>query len=192
MTVAPRIRKAILTLHITTSVGWLGAVLTYLALDLTTVASQSTQTLRGAYVAMGTIVTYAIVPLAVASVLIGIINALTTPWGLLRHYWVLTKLVLTLGATTVLLLEAPVVRTLANQAESDADPSHLPNTLLHSVGGTVVLTVVVILSVYKPRGVTRYGWRRQQEARPSPHGGEARGTYGRDATSSSTGTRRPV
>jgi hypothetical protein len=39
----------------------------------------------------------------------------------------------------------------------------LGSTLVHSVGGTVVLLVVLVLNVYKPRGMTRYGWRKQQE-----------------------------
>jgi hypothetical protein len=27
----------------------------------------------------------------------------------------------------------------------------------------VVLLVILVLNVYKPRGMTRYGWRKQQE-----------------------------
>jgi uncharacterized membrane protein len=165
MTAPPRIRKAILTLHITTSVSWVGAVLVYLTFDITTAASQDAATLRTAYAAMSVVVTYAIVPIAIASVLVGLINALITPWGMFRHYWVLTKLVLTIGATVVLLLEAPVVRSLADQAESGADPTQLPNTLLHSIGGLIILLAVMILSVYKPRGLTRHGWRAQRDER---------------------------
>jgi hypothetical protein len=41
----------------------------------------------------------------------------------------------------------------------------LPGTLPHSVGGLVVLGVVLVLNVYKPQGVTPYGWRKQQEER---------------------------
>jgi hypothetical protein len=29
----------------------------------------------------------------------------------------------------------------------------------------VVLLVIQVLNVYKPRGMTRYGWRKQQEQR---------------------------
>jgi len=36
------------------------------------------------------------------------------------------------------------------------------NMLPHSVGGTVVLLVVTTLNIAKPRGLTRYGWRRQK------------------------------
>lgn len=165
MLMPPRLRKTVLTAHVATSVGWLGAVLAYLALDVTAVTSQDVQTVRGAYAAMEVTVLYVIVPLALASVLIGIVNALGTPWGLLRHYWVLVKLLLTVFAATVLLIEAQTVSHLAEAAASSADPRELPGTLLHSVGGLVVLLIIVMLSVFKPRGVTRYGWRKQEEQR---------------------------
>jgi len=38
-------------------------------------------------------------------------------------------------------------------------------SLAPSIGGLPVLVVVTALSTYKPRGLTRYGWRRQQAER---------------------------
>jgi uncharacterized membrane protein len=161
----PALRKVVLTTHVVTSVGWLGAVLAYLALDVTAVVSSDVERVRAAYLAMELTATYAIVPLALVAVTIGVINALGTSWGLFRHYWVLVKLLLTLVATTVLLLETRIIRSLADAAASGADPRDLPGTLGHSVGGLIVLVLVTILSIYKPRGLTRYGWRKQQEER---------------------------
>ncbi|MDQ1012078.1 putative membrane protein [Streptomyces sp. V4I23] len=165
MAMPPRLRKAVLTAHVTTSVGWLGAVFAYLALDVTAVTGQDASAVRGAYAAMEVTVLYAIVPLALASVVIGIVNALGTPWGLLRHFWVLVKLLLTVFAATVLLIETRTVSHLAETAARTADPRELPGTLPHSVGGLVVLLLIVILSVFKPKGLTRYGWRKQEEQR---------------------------
>ena len=165
MMMPPRLRKVVLTAHITTSVGWLGAVAAYLALDITTVASQDATTVRGAYIAMDLIVRTAIVPLALASVVIGVINALGTTWGLVRHYWVLVKLVLTVVAALVLLQEVASVRYLADVAVSGADPRTLSSTLVHSGGGLLILLTTAVLSVFKPRGLTRYGWRKQQQQR---------------------------
>jgi hypothetical protein len=158
----PLLRKAVLTAHVVTSVGWLGAVVAYLALDVTAATSGDADLVRSAYGAMDLLVASVIVPLALASVVIGVVNALGTTWGLFRHYWVVVKLLLTLVATAVLLLQVPTVRSLAEAAGSAGDPRELPGTLAHSVGGLVVLVVVTILSTYKPRGQTRYGWRRQQ------------------------------
>ncbi|MFC5799785.1 hypothetical protein [Streptomyces formicae] len=161
----PRFRKIVLTTHVVTSVGWLGAVLAYLALDITAVTSQDVSTVRGAHAAMEVTVLYAIVPLALTSVLVGIVNALGTAWGLLRHYWVLVKLLLTVFAATVLLIETQTVSHLAEMSRSSADPRELPGTLFHSVGGLVVLLIIAVLSMFKPRGLTRYGWRKQNEQR---------------------------
>jgi uncharacterized membrane protein len=169
MTMTPGLRKFVLIVHLTASVGWLGAVAAYLALDVTVATSQDAQTLRAAYLAMELIASWAIVPLSLASLLTGLVISLGTKWGLFRHYWVLISLVLTIVATIVLLSET---QTISRMADIAADPTTssdalraLPNTLVHSVGGTLVLLVIQVLNVYKPRGLTPYGWRKQQEER---------------------------
>ena len=118
--------------------------------------------MRALYAAMDVMVAAAIVPLALASVVIGVVNALGTSWGLFRHWWVVVKLSLTLVATAVLLIEARTVGALAEAAGTAADPRDLPSTLAHSIGGLVVLVLATVLSIYKPRGLTRYGWRRSR------------------------------
>jgi hypothetical protein len=169
MTMTPGLRKFALTMHITFSVGWIGAVAAYIALDVTTVTSQDVQTVRAAYLAMALTARYVIVPLAIASLLTGLLMSLGTRWGLFRHYWVLISLLLTVMATAVLLVETRTINHLAgiaaNPATSGNDLRGLESTLVHSVGGMVVLLVVMWLNVYKPRGLTFYGWRKQQEER---------------------------
>lgn len=163
MIAPPSVRRLVLTAHITTSVGWIGAVLAYLSLDIIAAVSHDVSAVRAAYFGMSFIIVNVIVPLALASVLLGTVNALTSAWGLFRHYWVLVKLLLTLFATTILLLETQNVTYMAKIAGSGADPRELAGSLPHSVGGLIVLLVVVTLSVYKPKGITRYGWRVQRE-----------------------------
>ena len=165
MMLPPRVRRLVLTAHIATSVGWMGAVLAYVGLDVTASRSQDVDRARAAYVAMEVTATSVIIPLALVSVVIGVVNALGTPWGLFRHYWVLVKLLLTVVATAVLLSQSRTISALATAAQSGEDPRMLPGTLVHSIGGLLVLLVIMILSVYKPRGLTRYGWRRQQDQR---------------------------
>lgn len=167
MTMPPELRKVVLTAHVVSSVGWLGAVVAYIALDVVAVTSRDVQTVRAAYLAMELTVFSVIVPLALASVTIGVVNALGTHWGLFRHYWVLVKFLLTLVATSVLLLEAQTISSMATTAASGVDPRELPGSLPHSVGGLVVLLIITILSVYKPRGITRRGWRKQRDQRGS-------------------------
>ena len=169
MTMAPCLRKFALAAHITLAVGWIGAVAGYIALDVAVATSQDAQTWRAAYLAMELIVWYVIVPLALASLLTGLVMSLGTNWGLFRHYWVLISLLLTIGATVVLLVETQTISYFADIAAdpttSSDDLRKLESTLVHSVGGTVVLLVILVLNVYKPRGMTPYGWRKQQQRR---------------------------
>ncbi|MGH3391483.1 MAG: hypothetical protein ACRDOO_21655 [Actinomadura sp.] len=169
MTMTPRIRRLVLTMHLIASLGWLGAAIAYVALDVTATTGQDVQLVRAAFLAMEVTVRFVIVPLALASLLTGIVQSLGSPWGLFRHYWVLVSLLLTLFATIVLLVETQTITALAREAASRADPRGLPGTLFHSIGGLVVLLTTTILNVYKPRGLTRYGWRRQHEQRREQH-----------------------
>lgn len=170
----PALRKIALATHLSVSVGWIGAVTAYLALDVTVTTGQDPQSVRSAWISMGMIASWIIVPLAVASLLTGLVMALGTKWGLLRHWWVLISLVLTVVATVVLISETGVISGAAAIA---ADPSTsteqllaLPSTLPHSIGGLVVLLVIQVLNVHKPQGMTRYGWRKQQDERRALEG----------------------
>jgi len=169
MTMSPSLRKLVLTVHIALSVGWIGAASAYIALDVAAATGQNPQTVRAAYLAMEVIAWYVIVPLAFASLLTGLIMALGTTWGVFRHYWVLISLLLTIIATVVLLAETQTISYFADLAgdptTSSDDLRALGSTLAHSVGGTVVLFVILVLNVYKPRGLTPYGRRKQQAQR---------------------------
>lgn len=167
MTMTPSLRKFALTVHLTFSVGWIGAVFAYLGLGVVAVTSQDMQTVRATWVAMELTGWYVIVPLAFASLLTGLVMSLGTQWGLFRHYWVLFSLVLTIFATIILLLHMPTVSFLADvAAEADnANLRRLGGDLLHPGIGLLVLLVIQVLNVYKPRGLTPYGWRKQHEQR---------------------------
>ena len=175
MIMTPRLRKFTLAAHVAASVGWIGAVAGYIALDVAAATSHDAQTVRAAYLAMELIAWYVIVPLALTSLLSGLVMALGTKWGLFRHYWVLISLLLTVIATVVLVVETQTISYFADIAAdpttSSDDLRALGSTLVHSVGGTVVLLVILVLNVYKPRGMTRYGWRKQQKERRNKESG---------------------
>jgi hypothetical protein len=168
----PGVRKFALSAHLTFSIGWIGAVLAYLALGVGAVTSPEVQTVRAAWTAMELTGWYVIVPLAVASLLTGLVMALGTKWGLFRHYWVLISFVLTIFATVVLLLHMPTVSSMAEVAREaeGATLDRLGGDLFHPGIGLVVLLVIQVLNLYKPPGLTRYGWRKQQEQRAERHG----------------------
>ncbi len=166
----PRLRKLALTAHVASSVGWLGAVAAFLALAVAGLAGRDAQTARAAYLAMEPVARFVIVPLALASLVSGLVQSLGTPWGLFRHYWVLVKLLVTVVATVVLLLQLDPIGHLADAAAGTAlsgdDLREARASLVaHAGGGLLVLLVPLALSVYKPRGTTRYGRRKRQEER---------------------------
>jgi len=173
MIMTPGLRKFALCAHVTSSVGTLGAVAGFLALAIAGLVSEDTQMVRGAYLAMDLTAWFVIVPLVLASLFTGLIQSLGTPWGLVRHYWVLAKLLLTIVVTLVLLLQLELIGYLADAASktsfSSAELRGLRmSPVIHAAGGLLVLLIPVALSLYKPRGMTRYGWRRRHEGHTAP------------------------
>lgn len=174
MILRPRARKLTLSLHLAVSVGWIGTVVAYLALSVAAANSDEIQVIRAAWIGMDLIGWYVIVPLALVSLLTGVVIAMGTRWGLVRHYWVVFSLLLTIVATVVLILHMPGVSDLADVARGgprtgldELDP-HLNGQLkqgdfLHPGLGLVVLLVIQVLNVHKPPGLTRYGRRKQRE-----------------------------
>ena len=180
---SPGVRKLALTVHLTSSLGWIGAVIAYLALGLSARNSEDAQTILSAWIAMELTGWYVIVPLAIASFVTGLVMSLATPWGLFRHYWVVISLALTLLSVVVLLLHMPSVTAITDSLRAAgtggiaavvAPAEHSGRgggrgarggDLFHPSVGLVVLLIVTALNVYKPRGLTPYGWRKQQEER---------------------------
>jgi hypothetical protein len=114
---------------------------------------------------------FVLVPLSLASLLTGLVQSLGTTWGLFRHYWVLFKLLINLVASIVLLLYMQTLSYLAGIAaettlsSGDLGALRNPSPVLHAGGALLLLLVATTLAVYKPRGMTRYGQRKQHERR---------------------------
>ena len=168
----PGLRKFALTTHVTSSVGWLGSVAAFLALALAGIGSQDPQLVQAAYLAMHVITWFVIIPFCGAALLTGLVQSLGTTWGVFRHYWVVTKLILTALATIILLLHTqPIERVATMAAEtalSGADARQLRLQLVGDAAAALfVLLMTTALSVYKPWGLTPYGLRKQYELVPT-------------------------
>lgn len=178
MIMSPGLRKVALTAHVTSSIGWFGAVAAFLALAIAGMTSQDRELVRAAYLVMGLTTWFVIVPLALVSLFTGVISSLGTRWGLFRYYWVLMKLVITVLATLVLLIHTQPIDLLAGAAaktavlDADLHGAQLQMVVASSLA-LVVLLVLTVLSVYKPRGMTPYGQRKQDEQRQGVVAGEA-------------------
>lgn len=166
MLMPPRVRPFALTAHVTCSVGWIGAVLVFLALAIIGLTSQDAQTVRAIYIVMEPAAWAVLIPLAFASLITGIIQGLGTTWGLFRHYWVLFKLLIAGFATLILLIYMETFRVMASvasDATADLGIVRNPSPRLHAVLALVVLLVATVLAIYKPRGLTAWGRRKQRD-----------------------------
>jgi hypothetical protein len=169
VTMTAGIRKLVLTAHVTCSAGWLGAIVCYFAISVTAMTSRDPQTIRALYHVMKSVVWLVLLPFDIASLVTGILMGLGTAWGILRHYWVSIKLVLNLVTTAFLLIYTQEIGYFSGIASrmplSSADMHTLrgADSLAHSVLALVVLLIAMGLAVYKPRGLTQYGRRKQAE-----------------------------
>jgi hypothetical protein len=155
------VRKVALTLHVTSSVGWLGAVVAFLALAIAGLASPHGNTVRASYLAMELIGWSVIVPLAFAAAPTGILMSLGTEWGLFRHYWVFAKLLISAAATVLLVVHMQPVGHLARAVVAttalDGELAGLRLQLVADASAaTVALLIATALSVFKPRGLTPF------------------------------------
>jgi hypothetical protein len=172
-------RQFMLTAHVTSSVGFLGAVAAFLALAAAGAAGQDARVVSAFSLAMEQITSFVIFPMCLASLLTGLVQSSITPWGLFRHYWVVVKLLLTVLSTVVLWVHMTPIGHLARIAagteRSDADLTGLRFRLMIAAGAAVlVLLTATGLSIYKPRGMTPYGWRRQHDRHCSAEAGDER------------------
>lgn len=155
-------RKLTLTVHVAVSVSWLGAVATFLALAIVGAASRDAALVRGLSLALYTSAWLVILPLSIASLATGLVQGLTTPWGLFRHYWVIVKLAINVLSTAILLLYTESLDVLRDEVRApgfsaDSALGLRAQAVVHSAAALVLLLGAVVLSIYKPRGRTRYG-----------------------------------
>jgi hypothetical protein len=170
MTLKPGLRKFTLTAHITLSVGWLGAIVAYLAIAIAGLTSHDAEMARAAYLSMEVIGWFVIVPFSLATLMAGLVQSLGAQWGLFRYWWVSVKFLLTTGGAIVLLRHMQAVTRMSGLARdmtlSATDFRALRIQLvIHAGGGLLVLLAATALSVYKPWGMTPYGLRERHGRR---------------------------
>lgn len=158
---SPKLNRVMLTTRITVSVGWFGAVAVFIALAVTGIASANMQLARSSYIAMELSGWFVIVPFCIASLVIGIVQALGTKWGLLKHYWSVVKVILTLLATVALLLQIKPIGGLSLAASGNVDFTNaLPDLKLQIVANAgaafLLLLAIITISVFKPMGKTKW------------------------------------
>ena len=131
-----------LLLHVVSSAGWWGAVAAFLVLAMAGTGGDAQDACRSlALTGWG-----AIVPLAILSSLTGLVQSLSGAWGLVRHWWVVFKIAITLPCSVLLILHLWML--------GDCRAGTVAQMRFDAALSLIVLIVPLALSIYKPRGLT--------------------------------------
>jgi hypothetical protein len=155
----PAVRKAVMVLHVVAGIGWMGVDIALLVLLITARTTNDAALVVSGFNAIGMIVPIAVPPLSLGILLTGIILGLGTRWGLVRYWWVLVKLLLSLIMTVLVFASLlPAVSSIAVLSATTisadavrASLGMLPTMLLFPpVVSFLMLGVATILSIFKP------------------------------------------
>jgi hypothetical protein len=149
-------RAVVLTVHVVMSVGWLGLNGALVALEVTGLCTVNPAVRAGMATAMAVIACWVLVPVVFFSLLSGLVLALFTPWGLVRHWWVFAKCGISAVLTAAGLLF--LVPALPQIAAGGGEPAEMQTLIGRSVA-LVLLLAATGISVVKPWGKTSRGRR---------------------------------
>ncbi len=159
---APAARKWILVLHIFCGVGWMGLdIALFLLLLNARITNSVTEAIAG-YFAAALIAPAAVPILCLGILATGLLLGWGTAWGLLRHWWVFIKLLLSVLMTALvfvaLLTAIHSIPDIARLQTAEAVRERLGplgiQLLFPPMVSFLLLGVAVVLSVFKPRGLT--------------------------------------
>jgi hypothetical protein len=146
-----RARKSLLTLHLVSAVGMVGVSIALIVLGVAGLQGADPATI---YPAMHRIAAGALTPLVGAALVTGVAQALLTGYGLVRRWWVTTKLAITVGFAVVALLVA--VPGLGRAAEAATSPAHevaAAQQIVSTVTPSAAVLLILLaagLGVFKP------------------------------------------
>jgi uncharacterized membrane protein len=159
-------RKFVLLTHILSAVSWIGVDLVMGVLSFRGLSTDDPQTLATAYGGLALFCVPLLLTLGLLTLTTGVVLGLGTRFGLVRYWWVVTKLVITVGfCVLVLVALQPTLAEAATQtAVVDGTlPERLTDVRRNMIFPPLVSTSALLfaswLSVYKPWGVTPRGRR---------------------------------
>lgn len=154
-------RQALQVLHYVSSVGWLGVGFCQLTLNVLALTTGVPALRHDAHEIAHVFDRTVLTVLSLGAAVTGILLAVRTPWGLLRHWWVLVKLTLTvtlIGLTPFWsgeLIRRAIVAT-GGPVPGPEYAALRSELLVSSVTIISTLLVVTVISVVKPWGRTPF------------------------------------
>ena len=141
-------------MHVAVSVGWLGLDAALVALEVTSLGTGDPRERAGIAAAMAAMAVWVLVPVVLASLVSGLVLALSTPWGLVRYWWMLIKCAIAAVLTTTGLIV--LLPRLHQIIAGEAQPVRMETLIGRSIA-LVLLLAATGLSVAKPWGKTPRG-----------------------------------
>lgn len=163
-------RRALLAVHLAINATWLGAAAATLVVE----AAKSPESATGIDRAVFLVREWIVFPASVLVVGTGALFALFTPWGVLRHRWVLVKWLGLFGLGALnLAVTGPACNALAALSDVDgaaavgapAYQSWQERVQAFTAAELALLLALFALSVWKPWGKTRLPEPRRRVAR---------------------------
>ncbi len=161
-----RARRVWLTIHVGVSVAWIGIEACILLLTVVGLTTDDRATLRASFIALGVLGSGVTIPVAVITLVSGVVLSVRTTWGLVQHWWIVIKLALTVALTagSTLLLNGRL-REAADRAsalpEGTISAGDIGWMRFQILSSTIVviaaLVAATVLSVFKPVGRTPWG-----------------------------------
>lgn len=166
-----RARRLVLLTHLMLALGWLGADVVVGVLAVTGFVSDDPAQVAASYTALNTFAVPVLLIFGLGTLGSGVVLSLASRLGLIRHWWVLIKLLLNLGLSAlVLILLQPRLTTAAEQA------TRIDQTLTDRLGTIPVdllfpafvsgaaLIGAALLGTFRPWGPTPFA----QRSKPNP------------------------
>ena len=161
-----KMRRFVLLAHILSAVSWIGVDLVMGVLSFRGLSTDDPQTLATAYGGLAMFCVPLLLTLGLLTLTTGVVLGLGTRFGLVRHWWVVAKLVITVVLCVLVLvaLQPTLADAAAQTAVVDGTlPARLTDVRRNMIFPPLVSTSALLfaswLSVYKPWGVTRRGRR---------------------------------
>lgn len=160
LSLAPRVRKAVLTVHIVSAGAWIGVDVLVAVLAGVGLGGGPEATRGLALRALAEFVVTPMLTSALVCLASGLLLGLATKWGLVRYWWVAVKLVMNLVLCALILVALRPGMADVGAAGAAVEAGQVPATDLSFLvfPPTVSLTalaVATLLSVYKPWGRVR-------------------------------------
>ena len=160
MKLPPRVRKAVLTVHIVSAGAWIGVDVLVAVLAGVGLGGGS-DAVRG--LALRALAEFVVAPMLISALVClgsGLLLGLATKWGLVRYWWVAIKLVMNvlLCVLIVVALQPDMAEVGAAGVALEAGQAPVTDISFLVFPPTVSLSMLVVatvLSVYKPGGRVR-------------------------------------